>query len=196
LPVSPARAGAHGVLDPATLFRLRGLLPLPVVFVIVAWSQPTPASFLYGGAAVLLGTAVRFWAAGYFEGRGLDEFRADLLVTAGPYAFVRHPVYLGNFLIGLGFCVVANWWLAFPLYFATFAYVYRAVVAYEERQLAALFGAAYQRYCEEVPRFWPRLSPYRAGSGRFSVINSLRGEWLAWCAHAALAALFAVKLIS
>jgi len=90
----------------------------------------------------------------------------------------------------------ALWWLAFPLYFATFAYVYRAVVAYEERQLAALFGAAYQRYCEEVPRFWPRLSPYRAGSGRFSVINSLRGEWLAWCAHAALAALFAVKLIS
>ena len=104
---------AHGGVDRAAIFRLRGLLPLPAVLVMIAWSDPTLHSFAAGGVIVLVGIALRFWAAGYIKSRGEYEVQADRLVTAGPYAFVRNPLYSGNFLIGLGFCVVANWWPAF-----------------------------------------------------------------------------------
>lgn len=193
--MSLAAKEACGVLDQAAIFRLRGLLPLPVVLIMVAWAEPTPTSFLYGGVVAVLGAVVRLWAAGYIKEYRSFEAQADLLVTAGPYAHVRNPLYWGNFLIGIGFCVIANWWLAYPLFLALYAYMYSAVVAYEECHLAARFGAAYQRYCAEVPRFWPRLVPYKGVKGSFSLRDAVRGEFVTWCVHALAAALFAVKLV-
>ena len=182
------------MLDRAALFRLRGLVPLPLVLLMIVWSEPTRASFLYGGGIILLGVAVRFWAAGYIKKYRVYEVQADALVTAGPYAHVRNPLYWGNFLIGLGFCVVANWWPAYPLFIAMYVYVYAAVVTHEESHLAELFGRAYQQYCAQVPRFWPRLVPYPHARGRFSWVDAIRGEAVTWCVHALVAALFAVKL--
>lgn len=192
--MSAARREGLCELDRAAIFRLRGLLPLPLVLIMAVWAEPTPTSFLVGGGLVLLGEAVRFWAAGYIRRYRVYEVQADALVTAGPYAHVRNPLYLGNLLIGLGFCTISNWRPAFPLFIVMYACMYRAVVAHEEDHLSALFGAEYERYRAEVPRFWPRLVPYSAAKGCFSAVDAFRGERLTWCVHTAAAALFAIKL--
>jgi protein-S-isoprenylcysteine O-methyltransferase Ste14 len=77
------------------------------------------------------------------------------LVTSGPYAIVRNPIYLGYFLLllatPLAFGHLRNLWLAVPLYLL--GAVPRILV--EERVLRAHFGAAYDAYAARVKRLIP-----------------------------------------
>lgn len=89
--------------------------------------------------------------------------RADHLVTDGPYAVVRNPLYLGNGLIAAGLCLVAHVrWLmvAGPL---GCALLYFVVVLHEEQVLRDKLGQPYLAYCQAVPRFWPRALATAAG---------------------------------
>lgn len=187
--------GARDRIDRDVIFRLRGLLPLPALLIMIAWSDPTLTSFAVGGGVVLAGILVRFWAAGYIKTYRVSEVQADRLVTAGPYAHVRNPLYTGNLLIGLGYSVIANWWPAYLLCFAVYTYIYSAIIPHEESFLSDAFGEAYTRYRTEVPRLWPRLRPYRGAQGGFSILAAVRGELVTWGVHAAVALLFGVKLI-
>jgi len=77
------------------------------------------------------------------------------LVTWGPYRYVRHPSYLGYFLMFLGFFLMwSNLLALFPL-FAVPGY-YR-VTAEEERLLSKRFGEAYQEYRKKTGRFIPKI---------------------------------------
>ena len=64
------------------------------VFMILA--KPTPRALLIGAGVSVLGLAIRAWAAGHIRKN------AELAIS-GPYAFTRNPLYLGSFLLGLGF---------------------------------------------------------------------------------------------
>ena len=86
------------------------------------------------------------------------------LVTSGPFALVRNPLYLANFAIAYGLVVLSKigWLLwAFP---PLFALQYAAIVAWEERILAAAFGDAYERYRRRVRR-WVPSGPQRGEVG-------------------------------
>lgn len=74
-----------------TRTRATWLLALPFLW----FAAPTFCTYLAGGAVAMVGVAIRAWAAGTVQ----KNLR---LATAGPYAFVRHPLYLGGLLIGLG----------------------------------------------------------------------------------------------
>lgn len=66
--------------------------------------------FSTGTCIVLLGLSIRFWAAGYIKHHRVDRIvNTPTLVTGGPYAHVRNPLYLANRLIALGFCVMSGW---------------------------------------------------------------------------------------
>lgn len=111
-----------------------------------------------GAAIALAGGALRAWAAGTIK-------KNKVLSTHGAYAFTRNPLYLGSFLIGIGFAV-ASGRVSFLLFFlAFFAAVYSRTMSKEERRLEALFGAEYRRYAEAVPRFFPRIPPFAAVRG-------------------------------
>ncbi len=78
------------------------------------------------------------------------------LVRTGLYARVRHPRYLQMGLALLGYALVANYLAAYALALLWAPAVYAIVLA-EERELRARYGAEYDQYCREVPRFLPRI---------------------------------------
>jgi len=147
------------------LFRARGVTPLVLVVVMLFW--PTPAGLplpvlAVALAFILAGEAIRFRAVRYAgkhtRTRGT---KVKELVTAGPFAHVRNPLYIGNFLLALGLIILSrvSWLLwVFPILFFL---QYAAIIAWEERILTNQFGSEYRRYVSRVPRWIPRVTPAR-----------------------------------
>lgn len=80
------------------------------------------------------------------------------LVVAGLYRYVRNPQYVGVVLVAVGEAVLAEAVILLG-YAVVLAIAYHLFVRYyEEPTLGRLFGAAYTRYCEAVPRWWPQWS--------------------------------------
>lgn len=120
----------------------------------VVLSRPRPATLIAGGAVALLGLALRAWAAGHIR-------KNSSLATAGPYAYTRNPLYLGSFLLGLGFTIAASQLILGLLFVALFLGIYLPVMRVEAATLSQLFGEDYTRYARAVPLFFPRPVPYR-----------------------------------
>jgi len=118
------------------------------------FAKPTLALLLIGAVVALPGLALRAWASGHLR-------KNESLATTGPYAFTRNPLYLGSFLIGVGFTIAAGRWLLAIVPIVMLLGIYLPVMRVESQTLAQLFGKKYQRYAGEVPLFLPRLSAYR-----------------------------------
>jgi protein-S-isoprenylcysteine O-methyltransferase Ste14 len=85
---------------------------------------------------------------------GAPLYRDPYLVTSGPYAFVRHPLYAGLLATALG-GLLLYWRWTFLFGLLTFLPLpLRA--RREEEALAATFGDAWQQYCSQVPGWFPR----------------------------------------
>lgn len=77
------------------------------------------------------------------------------LATSGPYAYLRHPQYLGFIVVMLGFLL--QWpTLLTLLMFPVLVVMYLRLANIEEREVTQTFGEAYQRYADSVPAFIPR----------------------------------------
>ena len=146
------------------LFRWRSFTPVPLVLLAVPllWRSRGPASPLWLASGLLLcvlGQALRAWVLGQVpdgtSGQN-EKLIATQLNTRGPYARTRNPLYLGNFAITAGLCLVAHDALLLALVAALFGLQYRAIIAAEEDFLRTQFGAEFDAYCARVPRFWPR----------------------------------------
>jgi protein-S-isoprenylcysteine O-methyltransferase Ste14 len=86
------------------------------------------------------------------------------LATTGPYAYVRHPQYAAFIVIMFGFLL--QWPTLVTLaMFPILVFMYVRLALAEEREVQAQFGAEYERYAAQTPRFVPRLggSPVPAG---------------------------------
>ena len=145
------------------LFRARGVTPLVLVFIVLFW--PTAAGLpltvlAVSLAPILVGEAIRLHAVGYAGKRTRTRgTKVKELVTAGPFAHVRNPLYIGNFLLALGLIVLSRveWLLwVFPVLFFL---QYAAIIAWEERILTNQFGDEYRAYVGRVPRWIPRPTP-------------------------------------
>jgi protein-S-isoprenylcysteine O-methyltransferase Ste14 len=88
-------------------------------------------------------------------GMGAQLFSGHRLVTGGPFAIIRHPMYLGLMLAALGSLFIYLTWTT--LFFACFAPLMRVRAHREEQALSAEFGEQWQAYCRRVPAFFPRL---------------------------------------
>lgn len=137
--------------------------PLVWVPFLVAYFQPLAIDLdvnvqylgLAIGTAASLFAAWAMWALGRSYGIRMDIFDGHRLVTEGPYAFVRHPMYLGIVIYHLGATLV----LQSPLLLALTALVivpFTALrIAYEERPLREAFGERYAAYQRDVPPLLP-----------------------------------------
>ncbi|MFQ5584405.1 MAG: methyltransferase family protein [Calditrichia bacterium] len=143
-------------------FKIRGFTPYPIVLLFILFAHPTFHSFLAGFFLMALGESIRIWSVAY---AGNDtrsrEIGAIRLITSGPYARVRNPLYLANMFIYTGATIIANVW---PPYFLMFVWIYFGLQYYliiklEENTLSELFGETYLNFKQAVPRYLPRLSP-------------------------------------
>lgn len=101
-----------------------------------------------------IGILIRIWAAGYIH--------KDKEVTmVGPYKFLRHPLYVGNFFVGLGFTLFINIWQLVVVYVPVFICIYYKKVKLEEQYLHNEFGLQYDNYKKITPPFLPDLTKVR-----------------------------------
>lgn len=157
------------------LSKPRFLLVYPLTVWLFATAVTNERSMRLGVLLVALGETLRLWANGYvghvkvnWTQKARGDAKIGQLITAGPYAFVRHPLYLGTFLIGMGFCLaVENVWisLAALVFFLT---VYRAKMRKEEHLLLEECGERYARYAAAVPRWLPVGAWYADRHGQWS----------------------------
>jgi protein-S-isoprenylcysteine O-methyltransferase Ste14 len=98
---------------------------------------------------VLAGLLVRSWAAGTLRKR-------QQLATTGPYAWVRNPLYVGSFLMMVGFGTLMRDALTLWIVIGPVAWLYWHAVQCEERNLSRLFPNDWPSYAASVPRFFPR----------------------------------------
>jgi protein-S-isoprenylcysteine O-methyltransferase Ste14 len=147
------------------LFRYRSYTPLPFLFMMFIFAHPTLQTLIIGFLIVVSGEGIRFWGVSIVgsETRTTGAAGGTNLITTGPFAHVRNPLYLGNMLLYLGIGVMSN--ALFPWFvvgvMVLFFFQYYLIVTLEEEYLAKTFGSAFEDYAQRVRRFLPRLREYR-----------------------------------
>lgn len=181
------------------LFRLRSWTALPLLVAFVVLARPSAAHVAAALPILALGEALRFAGLRYLDAsaRG-TRLRADALCTGGPYRFVRHPLYAGNFLLVAGMFVAGGIEsLPFVAIAAgCVALQYGAIIASEEAFLAERFPEEFDRYRASVPRLLPCRAPYLAPTPpRRTLREVLRAEYRTLHSLALLMAFVVFKAI-
>lgn len=173
------------------LFRWRGYLPLLALALLIInlrhyrylLGNPVldDAWELFCLMVATSGLLVRAHVVGHTpkntSGRNAREQRADSLNTSGLYSVVRHPLYLGNFLIFLGTVgFVHDLWPAIVCLLGFWLYYERIMFA-EEAFLRVKFGEPYLEWAARTPAIIPDLRRWRASTLPFSLRNVLRREY-------------------
>ncbi len=148
------------------VFKYRSYTPLPFLLVMVVFARPTLMSMAIGFAIMMVGEAIRFWGVSIAgsETRTTGSVGGTFLITNGPFAFVRNPLYVGNMLLYIGVGIMSMALFPWLLIVAAvwFYLQYTLIVSQEEEYLAGQFGADFEHYRHHVPRFVPRPTPYVA----------------------------------
>ena len=107
----------------------------------------------------ILGLTMIFW--GFFLRILARGYKAEInpdgkrLVTDGPYALTRNPMYFGTLVIGLGIMsVLFKWWVAL-VFLAVYLMIYNLEINREEAKLLGSFGDKYKDYCRKTAKFFP-----------------------------------------
>jgi hypothetical protein len=118
-------------------------VPLGFACAVIAYgfAQPTTRSIGIGCLVALPGEMLRIWAAGHID-KGREVTRS------GPYRFVRHPLYLGSAVLGLGFIVAARSAVSGIVVAVYLAVTLMASMRTEEAGLDRKFGGEYSAYRE------------------------------------------------
>ncbi len=160
-------------------FKIRSFTPIPFILVLLYFAEPVWYTVGVGVLFIAVGEFLRIWAVGYAGAstRARTLGAARDLVTTGPYSYVRNPLYLGNFLLSLGVCFVANvYWLVAVLVVGYF-FQYLPIIVVEEAYLKESCGPVYQAYQEQVPRFIPQFHPYPEPSSHdFCFARAIKSE--------------------
>ena len=172
-------------------FKYRGQFPVILFILSVPFiyltdynsiNEQVQAYCLCAAIAVsIFGFLIRFYTIGTTpkgtSGRNTKEQVATILNSTGIYSMLRHPLYLGNYLIWLGiasatlnifFIVIMS--LLFWLY-------YERIMLAEERFLESRFGANYLNWSNALPAFIPSFLNFKKSDTPFSFITVLRREY-------------------
>ena len=187
----------------AFVFKNRGvLLSLPAAL-LALFGKPSAFSIAAGLPLAFLGEAVRCWAVGYsgVTTRG-DHVEAPGLITAGPYAHVRNPLYVGNFITAAGFALAFTGKNSLSARLAllaaslgSMAAVYAVIIPHEEAFLRKEFGEAFDAYVMAVPPIVPLTEPVAGGSGTYNPDVIREAESKTFTTFGAMLAVLAIKAL-
>jgi len=179
----------------AVLFRHRGWLPLLFLGIpLVMPGSTSPFRWDVGLALIIIGEAIRLAgvaAAGTATRR--RSRNVQRLVSYGIFAWVRNPLYVGNFLIWIGFVTISGvlWFL--PAAVLLFAVEYELIVRYEEGVLESIFGREYLDYKSCTPRWIPKPPKGEVPPGEYHWGEAFRSEISTFLQYAVLLLAFWIK---
>lgn len=174
------------------LFRWRSYSPLMLVLLVIA-AALVPGRLAVAGpageswewfclAVGILGLLIRSHVVGHApegtSGRHTARGQvADTLNTTGLYSIVRHPLYLGNYLMWLGpIMVLRSPWAIIVMTLAFWLYYERIMFA-EEEFLRRSFGEPWTAWAARTPAFVPRLGGWRRADLPFCLRHVLKREY-------------------
>jgi protein-S-isoprenylcysteine O-methyltransferase Ste14 len=149
--------------------KYRILISAVAGILFIVFSKPDKTSMLVGLPFIFLGEAIRVMASGHID-------KNDRITREGPYSISRNPLYIGNFILGVGFITAAgNPWLA-PFFLLFFFFMYNFTIKYEEKFLARIFPDEWDDYVSSVPRIlgWRSLSGYTPGEFKWGLVKKHR----------------------
>jgi protein-S-isoprenylcysteine O-methyltransferase Ste14 len=165
------------------IFTYRSYTPIPFILAMLWFAQPTAPSMVIGFLLVLCGEGIRFWGVSIAgsETRTTGKVGGTYLITNGPFAYVRNPLYAGNMLLYAGVGVMSMALMPWLLIIAMlwFYFQYHMIVVQEEEYLAERFGEEYQKYRKAVGRFIPKAGRYISANPpdkAFSLSEGLASE--------------------
>ena len=121
------------------LARLRVPLGFASAAVALAFARPSTVSWFLGLPVAIAGEILRCWAAGHIE-------KSREITRSGPYRLVRHPLYLGSSIIGLGFVLAAQSLLVAGVAALYLSVTLAAAMRVEEAALDEKFQGGYSEY--------------------------------------------------
>jgi len=128
-----------------------------------------------------LGLAVRSltvaWVPEGTSGRNRTEQLAESLNTEGLYSVMRHPLYLANFLIILGFVLFVQVWWFVVIYILLFCLFYERIIFAEEAFLERKFGEVHRQWADRTPVFFPDFRKWQHTNTSFSWKMMLKREY-------------------
>lgn len=158
-------------------------MPLAALVLFYAPHTAWRWSSTLGLLLILCGEVARIWAVRHIGSvsrtRGV---RIGRLVTTGPYAWTRNPLYIGNGLLWTGFVIFSGVSWMLPFVWMVFAVQQAAIVSWEESLLLHHYPIEYRHYAERVPRWWPTGPGHRETAVRWAwshVLFSERGTLIA-----------------
>ena len=169
------------------LQRIRVFSGFIIAIVFLVFSRPTPLTLAIGIAVAAVGVLIRAWACGHLR-------KSSELDISGPYAYTRNPLYLGTFIIALGFGVASGSWWLFLLVAGYMGSIYYPVMNVEAAVLQQRLGSEYREYATNVPLLFPRLSPWKKSDRSFDFQLYLKnGEYNAAIGFLVASAFLALK---
>lgn len=178
----------------AVLFRNRSWLPVPFLLVaLLVPAHPTARHWIVAAVLIVIGEWIRLAgvaAAGTVTRRRSRDVQR--LVNYGIFGWMRNPLYVGNFLIWMGFVIASGvlWFL--PIAILIFAVEYTLIVRYEEGVLESIFGGEYLEYKKRTPRWFPR-PPAVQETGPHDWGEAWRSEISTFMQYVALIVAFWIK---
>ncbi len=146
-------------------FNYRSYTPIPFLILMFVFQKATFQSMIIGFLIALLGELIRLWGVSWAgsETRTTGGVGGTYLIVSGPFAYMRNPLYVGNILLYTGFGIMS--FALFPylqiIALLFFLLQYYLIVKEEESFLIEKFGKEFESYLKNVPRFFPRITPYK-----------------------------------
>jgi protein-S-isoprenylcysteine O-methyltransferase Ste14 len=128
--------------------RFRQVVGFSLIFALTIFGRPTPHLLAWGAGVVAIGALIRLWASGCVK-------KNQVLATNGPYALVRHPLYVGNLLVCAGFCLASGVWWSVPVAAAVLLLFYPPAVRYEDQKLRKLFPGQWEPWAARTRALIP-----------------------------------------
>src|SRR5574344_2133913 len=175
------------------LFKYRGQIPILIFLIGIpflytedyTWfSDSVYAECLLTAIGIFiscLGIIIRAYTVGTTpkgtSGRNTEKQIAEELNTSGIYSIVRHPLYVGNYLMWAGLLIFAGNIAYFLIASLIYWLYYERIMFTEERFLEKKFGTTYLDWSLTVPAFIPALTKFKRGNLSFSLKEVLKREY-------------------
>jgi len=127
-------------------------------FLGARWLEPI---FVLAALAMVACFAMRLWGASYLSASVVwtPNAQTGALFVAGPFRFLRNPLYFGSLLMAVSFSLLASP-LGCAIILAGNAIVMHMLMGYEAERMHERYGDVYDRYVHAVPALLPRLTPF------------------------------------